>query len=277
MQLAHMIWMQVFLHSKFHQIWVYLHFPLHLCQIAFGIELVNMLKLYRAELIDDGYLSSSIENGTTKASSEGGKTDTEAYNLARRAIEAIPTANESYVSSNSVALDDIQPRQRKPMSLAGYFTLFKYAASTTALATLQGLSTDGLLSASPLLDQNQMSTETTHTYARRAPGESGLKNDYTTEEMVFIYKLFLIMGGLLLVLNSLIKLINTRISGKRKDLISTHAIDILVIYHRCLWTYHCMFSNRECYIVMVLLRVAIFGIASPYSNWCHNGIGCFPR
>lgn len=73
MQLAHMIWMQVFLHSKFHQIWVYLHFPLHLCQIAFGIELVNMLKLYRAELIDDGYLSSSTENGTTKASSEGGK------------------------------------------------------------------------------------------------------------------------------------------------------------------------------------------------------------
>lgn len=208
--------MQVFLHSKFHQIWVYLHFPLHLCQIAFGIELINMLKLYRAELIDDGYISSTSTKDTTTASYEGGSTtDTaEAYSLARRAIESIPSSTPSHVNSNPVALDFTQPKpsQTAPMSLAGYFTLFKYAASITTLATLQGLSTDSLLSASPILNQDQGSMQTMHTYDRRAPGES----EHTREEMVFIYKIFLIMGGALLVLNSLIKLINTRVTGKRK-------------------------------------------------------------
>lgn len=208
--------MQVFLHSKFHQIWVYLHFPLHLCQIAFGIELINMLKLYRAELIDDGYISSSSTKSTTTESSE----DTaEAYSLARRAIESIPSSTPSHASSNPIiALDFTQPKpsQTTPLSLAGYFTLFKYAASITTSATLQGLSTDSLLSSSSLLDQDHGITQTMHTYDRRAPGESKLKNEYTREEMVFIYKIFLIMGGLLLVLNSLIKLINTRVTGKRK-------------------------------------------------------------
>lgn len=33
---------QIFLHNKYHQIWVYLHFPLHLCQVAFGISLIDM-------------------------------------------------------------------------------------------------------------------------------------------------------------------------------------------------------------------------------------------
>ena len=32
---------EVFLHNKHHQIWVYLHFPLHLCQVAFGIALID--------------------------------------------------------------------------------------------------------------------------------------------------------------------------------------------------------------------------------------------
>lgn len=33
---------EVMLHSRNHQLWVYLHFPLHLCQVAFGIALINM-------------------------------------------------------------------------------------------------------------------------------------------------------------------------------------------------------------------------------------------
>ena len=32
---------EVFLRNKHHQIWVYLHFPLHLCQVGFGIALVD--------------------------------------------------------------------------------------------------------------------------------------------------------------------------------------------------------------------------------------------
>jgi hypothetical protein len=33
---------EVMLHNRYHQLWVYLHFPLHLCQVAFGIALINM-------------------------------------------------------------------------------------------------------------------------------------------------------------------------------------------------------------------------------------------
>lgn len=36
------IFEQIFLHNKYHQVWVYLHFPLHLCQVAFGISLIDM-------------------------------------------------------------------------------------------------------------------------------------------------------------------------------------------------------------------------------------------
>lgn len=32
---------EVFLHNKYHQVWVYLHFPLHLLQVAFGISLID--------------------------------------------------------------------------------------------------------------------------------------------------------------------------------------------------------------------------------------------
>ncbi|CDH53596.1 predicted protein [Lichtheimia corymbifera JMRC:FSU:9682] len=188
-----------------------------------------MLKLYRTELIDDGYISSSSTESTTTESPE----DTaEAYSLARRAIESIPSSTPSHVSSNPIiALDFTQPKpsQTTSLSLAGYFTLFKYAASITTLATLQGLSTDSLLSSSPLLDQDHGITQTMHAYDRRAPGESKLKNEYTREEMVFIYKIFLIMGGLLLVLNSLIKLINTRVTGKQNKNIIPHMSPTL--YH----------------------------------------------
>ncbi|KAI7877642.1 hypothetical protein K492DRAFT_197480 [Lichtheimia hyalospora FSU 10163] len=223
----------VFLHSKFHQIWVYLHFPLHLCQIAFGIELINMLKLYRSELIDDGYLSSSTEN--TKVSSEESTADPEAYNLARRAIEAIPS-NVPHISSNTISLNstEFKSPQTTSMTLIGYFTLFKYAASVTTLATLQGLNTDRLLSASSIHDEGDMSTQTLHAYARRAPGESGLENDYTREEMVFIYKLFLIMGGLLLVLNSMIKLINTRVTDiYGRIIICSRIVNAAVLWCLC--------------------------------------------
>ncbi|KAI8387046.1 bacterial low temperature requirement A protein-domain-containing protein [Blakeslea trispora] len=66
---------EIFLHNKYHQIWVYLHFPLHLCQVAFGISLIDVLKIYKYQLIRDHKLpaeASSAESGSHGAGGESG-------------------------------------------------------------------------------------------------------------------------------------------------------------------------------------------------------------
>ncbi|KAI8069701.1 bacterial low temperature requirement A protein-domain-containing protein [Gongronella butleri] len=47
---------EVFLHNKYHQTWTYLHFPLHLLQVAFGISLIDTLKVYKKQMTDAGKL-----------------------------------------------------------------------------------------------------------------------------------------------------------------------------------------------------------------------------
>lgn len=42
---------------------------------------------------------------------------------------------------------------------------------------------------------------------------SDSEGDLTPEEQTFVYKTFLITGGLILIINSLIKLLNTKIHG----------------------------------------------------------------
>ncbi|KAI7852467.1 bacterial low temperature requirement A protein-domain-containing protein [Circinella umbellata] len=273
---------EVFLRNKHHQIWVYLHFPLHLCQVGFGIALVDTLKIYRGQLIASGVIPaepegeagdhgatdpssgdhgatdpSSGDHGATDSSSAEHPTDSSsstesspsaAHRRARRAIEAvypsidnntpsftldhdpatlnIESSSSSYSASNN---DNNHP-------VGGYLTLFQYAISTTALTALQALDiasnpSSSSSSSSEIHITEQQSTNYHHFSKRAAP----LDVSFTDDEKVFIYKVFLMGGGLILTINSLIKMLNTKLAGDMisKIIIASRIINAIVLWSMC--------------------------------------------
>lgn len=116
----------------------------------------------------------------------------------------------------------------------GYISIFKYALSTAAFTALQAIE---MSSSSTLDDSNTMldaHANSTHHLMRRAGAEEELKVDFSDYEKNFIYKTFLIMGGLILVLNSLIKFINTKL----KDIygiviIGSRILNAIVLWSMC--------------------------------------------
>ncbi|KAJ8663813.1 hypothetical protein O0I10_000087 [Lichtheimia ornata] len=273
---------EVFLQSKHHQIWVYLHFPLHLCQVAFGIALINTLKVYRSQLIEDGVLheeepaaegaasgehgaepaasgehgaepaasGSSSEHGAEPAaasesssgeaqpneSSSSGSSTESAHKLAKRALDSVyPDAiDDTHFSTPSVHTTvSVKPAgSLGALHETGYVTMFKYALSTAAFTALQAIE----MTSSTSGDSNDMMdahANSTHHLVRRAGAEE-LKVDFSDDEKNFIYKTFLIMGGLILILNSLIKFINTKL----KDIygiviIGSRILNAIVLWSMC--------------------------------------------
>ncbi|SAL97044.1 hypothetical protein [Absidia glauca] len=262
---------EVFLHNKYHQVWVYLHFPLHLLQVAFGISLIDTLKVYKQQMEAEGKLpkmevagahgsppgaahetpptapsthgSSSEHGATTSATHESpptasgahapssehgathespssgthGATSTHepspaaAHKLAKRAIEAIhPPDNNAY---NPMKIT-LQAQPHRPSMYAGYLTWGKYATQYL-LVSVMGATTQ----------QHQL-------VRRSATGEeaAGLSD----QEKIFVYKTFLIFGGGIIVVNSFIKLLNTKISDLNgKLIIGSRVLAACVLWSLC--------------------------------------------
>ncbi|KAI9321734.1 bacterial low temperature requirement A protein-domain-containing protein [Dichotomocladium elegans] len=267
---------EVFLHSKYHQLWVYLHFPLHLCQVAFGIALIDTLKLYRAELISEGRIHVEeephpVEGGsgtvdpTHAADSTGGATHSEgahaAHKLARRALHEIDLAsNESKWSVEGdyerPHLSVVVPPRAPGIHDAGYLTIAKYALTTATFALLETLGPSSAESA--ILSDGVPVSQQPHNLVKRA-GPEGLQVEFSNVEMVFIYKTFLILGGAILIINSLIKLVNTKLTDiYGKIIISSRIINAVVLWSMCALPFA---QLHPLVLILVLMGSLIFQAA----------------
>ncbi|CEP19216.1 hypothetical protein [Parasitella parasitica] len=288
----YLIIVQIFLHNKYHQIWVYLHFPLHLCQVAFGISLIDILKIYRFQLVrdhklpaDDPYAASegghgassttgehstsstTGEHGATPATSEHGtptkgetsgasehptsssgaaeskstsiheKTAETAHSKAKRAIMmiGIDYIHQDTVDYNPMELaQQINEQQQEPQELQPnhWTTWCKYIAATVFTSTLQMISSGGV---DTISDNHSTNSSGHHIMRRSEPAEGGSFTDTMTEtENVFVYKTFLIFAGLILVINSMIKALNTKISDLYgKIIICSRVINAVVLWSLC--------------------------------------------
>ncbi|KAF7727713.1 Pre-mRNA-splicing factor cef1 [Apophysomyces ossiformis] len=251
---------EVFLHNKYHQIWVYLHFPLHLCQVAFGIALIDTLRVYKQQMVENGKLveehhgtatsshgsaspasgtsehgaPSAPPNGNTQAGhntdhspSDSSASHTPSSSAHKRALEAIEAINHDitgYPSMDTMTRTpitvDTSHLVRKSND-GGYLSLGKYVMSTAAISAMQ------------MMGSIDSGSNHSHTLVRRSAGaaEDSYLSDY---EKVFIYKTFLICGGLILVVNSLIKLLNTKISDiYGKVIIGARVLNAVILWSMC--------------------------------------------
>ena len=180
--------------------------------------------------------SSSGEHAAEPSSSTEGSSSA-AHRRAKRAIEAVyPSVDNntpSFTLDHDPATLNIESLQSSSSYSAsnnnnkhpvgGYLTLFQYAISTTALTALQALD----IASNPSLPSSSSSSEihTTqeqsanyHQFSKRA---APLDVSFTDAEKVFIYKVFLISGGLIITINSLIKMLNTKLAGgKKKNIVA---------------------------------------------------------
>ncbi|CAO3641999.1 unnamed protein product [Cunninghamella blakesleeana] len=290
---------EVFLHNKYHQSWVYLHFPLHLLQVAFGISLIDTLKVYKQQMEAEGKLhppasasaghgattSGTGEHGaTTSGTGEHGATasgtsghgaapsgtsehgaapsgtsehgaassgtsehgaassgSSTGHKLAKRAIETIQLLkNEDDYNPMMIQFNEQQQKQtilQKPQSpsiYSGYLTFGKYAIELLTFTALQLINDNHHDDDHHLLSSSNGSslTTTTHHLMKRAGGEE--EAPLTDEEKVFVYKTFLIFGGGIIIVNSLIKLLNTRISDLNgKIIIGSRCVASVLLWALC--------------------------------------------
>jgi hypothetical protein len=154
----------------------------------------------------EGTGTSSAETAHASGASEGAASseashEPSARKLAKRAIESIhPNESEYRPTETSLKLLD----EPFDVESKGYLALGQYIVSSATVAAI------GLISS----ELNTIGTSS-HLTRRSAPAESGGElADLTEEEKIFVYKTFLIFGGIILVINSLIKTLNTKLSGK---------------------------------------------------------------
>ncbi|RUP47558.1 bacterial low temperature requirement A protein-domain-containing protein [Jimgerdemannia flammicorona] len=138
---------EILAETDLNQIWMYLHFPLHLCQVAFGIALTDTILLYDQSLSSGGTTAGATSHGAALVSS---------------------ILNNVAESTNTTT--DI-------------------ANTTTAVAS------------------NATTTQT----------ETAILNSEVASEgsdSSFVFKTFLISGGLIMTLNAFIKLLHTELNHR---------------------------------------------------------------
>ncbi|KAG2195996.1 hypothetical protein INT47_011501 [Mucor saturninus] len=300
---------EIFLHNKYHQVWVYLHFPLHLCQVAFGISLIDILNIYKAQLIRDHKLAEdttttahgaasggSTEHGETSssgstehgeasssgstehgaASSDGsaehgtatsashdtatstahGETataahgdpaaatphgestaaevlaelpETSAHQNAKRAIMmvsdeyAIQQEHDYNPMEMTQLMQEKNTSQQEKADPPVHWTVWcKYLAMGVISTTMQAISSSG---------------EDTHHLMRRSEPEAAggeFSEILTLSQNVFVYKIFLIFAGLILIINSMIKALNTKIADTYgKIIICSRLLNAIILWCMC--------------------------------------------
>lgn len=173
--------------------------------------------------------SSGTEHGTTSKASETASAAHEttvesAHNKAKRAI--LMVSNE-YVHQDTADYNPMEMAQQIneqqqaqnyshwPSTSDHWTTWCKYLAASLVTGTLQMISSGGAIDN---ISSDYSTTSNNHHLMRRSEptteGEASFTDTMTIAENVFVYKTFLIFAGIILVINSLIKALNTRISGK---------------------------------------------------------------
>ncbi|KAI8097210.1 bacterial low temperature requirement A protein-domain-containing protein [Halteromyces radiatus] len=312
---------EVFLHNNYHQVWVYLHFPLHLLQVAFGISLIDTLRLYKQQMEAEGKLptltttassasgdhgasasasgehgaaasasgehgaaasasgehgaaasaSASNEHGTaTSASSPTASSDSHtsapaaAHKLARRAVDHIRelSNHDSLSDYNPMAIElqrqqqyqQKQQRPTRPSIYAGYLTWGNYAAHTMVFTAMQFVTSYTSQADNGLLDQ----PINHHHLARRSGAAEGEDAILSDEEKVFVYKTFLIFGGGIIIINSFIKLLNTKLSDiYGKVIIGTRVIVAAILWSLCAVP----FAQLEAIIMLAVMLGSVIFLA----------------
>lgn len=101
-----------------------------------------------------------------------------------------------------------------PSTQDHWTTWCKYLAASLVTSTLQIISSGGAVDT---ISSDYSTTSSSHHLMRRSEstteGEASFTDTMTVAENVFVYKIFLIFAGIILVINSLIKALNTRVSG----------------------------------------------------------------
>lgn len=157
----------VLLEVNVSQFWMYLHFPLHLCQVALGIALQDVIDIF-------GQHWDYAEYGCPASAA------------AESVSEGTPSTNATLVN-----------------------------VSGRALSLFQALTTDTTAPATTAAESSASASE--------AAGEC-LNID-------FVFKTFLVSAGLVLMLNALIKLINTPVNSKwSKYICGSRAINAIVLF-----------------------------------------------
>lgn len=138
----------------------------------------------------------------------------EGHKLAARAVEAMGGSSNPY---SPVAVPPLSvPSSSKPTYIPTLSSSFiSTAATMTASIAMSTLNA---------VHQNAAVAATSNSTI--SPSESE-EAELTPQEQTFIYKTFLITGGLIMTINSLIKLLNTKVHGKR--FISIHTSFMLRI------------------------------------------------
>ncbi|KAI9475390.1 MAG: bacterial low temperature requirement A protein-domain-containing protein [Benjaminiella poitrasii] len=238
---------EIFLHNKYHQVWVYLHFPLHLFQVAFGISLIDILKIYRFQLIRDHKLSADEADNSSESHAEPNTTahdapsatptqqeEESAHHKAKRAIHQVFGQNNMDNSYNPMQLMHEQ-QEYNGISLDSESTATNAFTSWTAwctyFATTIVTGTMQVLHGGSYVDEE---STTAHQLDRRSAPSDSSTDTMTVTEIAFVYKTFLIFAGIILVLNSLIKALNTKISDMYgKIIIGSRILNACILWSLC--------------------------------------------
>ncbi|RUS27885.1 bacterial low temperature requirement A protein-domain-containing protein [Jimgerdemannia flammicorona] len=162
---------EVLAETDLNQIWMYLHFPLHLCQVAFGIALTDTLLLYEKDY-------RPVE-ASTNATSHSTSTS---HSVASSALVGLTHAIARAVSAHG-----------------NITTTDAHSSTNTTTDIAQGTNATSTNSTVDVGSQENLSIE-------GDPAASFIVK-------VFVYKTFLIGGGLIMTLNTFIKLLHTELNN----------------------------------------------------------------
>lgn len=156
--------------------------------------------------------SESTHTTSESNQAETSESATSATHNAKRAIQLVSDVlHQDTTDYNPVVIANTIQNDTNLSSQHHRSTWCKYIASSIAYAALQAVT-------SYYCEDRQLSSSSSSHLTRRseAASEDGsFAGTVSNTEIVFVYKTFLIFGGLILIINSIIKAINTRIAGKK--------------------------------------------------------------
>ena len=166
-----------------------------------------------------------------------------AHHNAKRAILMV---SDNYVDKQEIDYNPMEitrsmqetQQQQRPIYTDFHWTLWcKSLATTMAVTAMQLLASGGQYS------DNTTISESSHLMRRSEPAaegggasetESSFTDSMTLNENDFVYKTFLIFAGLILVINSLIKMLNTKISDiYGKIIIVSRILNAIILWSMC--------------------------------------------
>lgn len=163
----------------------------------------------------------------------------EGHELAARAVAAVGDVGQPDFYSPVAPLSSSIPSPQTSLMPTLTSSILTSAASLTASVAYSTLTA---------IHQNAAEAAVNSTSSSEASSTGG-EVELTPEEQTFIYKTFLITGGLIMTINSFIKLLNTKVHGEFRRLLFLFCLLVYLIHIRLL-TY---FSAKDIYGKIIIL------------------------